>query len=630
MTTLNQGFDHLADETPITTGNSGGTGNDAASLVYVSGSTMTADTAVSAAGGVSARIDSSGSGSARFDWAMSGAKLRARGYFYFDSTLPTSDTTILYVGGDVDDVCRTLVQSTSKLRVWDNANADIWTAAAALSTGTWYRVEMIVDLAAGTVRVAYYAGHSTTPIEDSGVLSSVAMGSNTAITNPRFGKASTAAYLGTFHIDELRVDDSVSASFIGPWVDTNVAPVVSAGLDQAHLPGATVTLTATATDSDGSIASSSWTQTAGSPTVVLAGSGLSRTFTMPSLGDGESLTFEFSATDDDGATSTDTMDVTGVPATTGVTHHNDAEGGASGAIATSASSGGGSGDAFQGVQSTATGAVTFDDTHAAHGSLAYKLSTASGQYALLVWSLAATRCALRAYLYLEAPPTADSQLMVLRTSGPAIRLDISTGRILRVNTVAGGVEHIFADPIPLNTWVRLELFANTTAGEGGALWAIGDGYPQETWAIQAAGIGAGDLTYAQIGKLSSTAWAATLWVDDIAANTFADGFIGPWAASYTAPADAGADQLNLEPWTTVTLEGTGVGTWAQDPTDPVQVVLEGVGSTVTYQAPAVAGGCTLHFTYGGTPTTHTVLFPTDYAGTRPIRIVTGTAIATLT
>lgn len=86
---------------------------------------------------------------------------------------------------------------------------------------------------------------------------------------------------------------------------SNVAPVVSAGVDQAVAYGATVTLSGTASDSDGTIASTSWTQLSG-PGVTLSGTGLTRTFVANASG---VLTFRFSAVDDDGASSNDSMTV---------------------------------------------------------------------------------------------------------------------------------------------------------------------------------------------------------------------------------------------------------------------------------------------------------------------------------
>lgn len=84
----------------------------------------------------------------------------------------------------------------------------------------------------------------------------------------------------------------------------NQNPVANAGADQNVVVNNQVTLNGSSSnDPDGTIASYSWTQTAGT-TVTLSGSGATRTFTPTTTG---SRTFQLTVTDDDGATATDTV-----------------------------------------------------------------------------------------------------------------------------------------------------------------------------------------------------------------------------------------------------------------------------------------------------------------------------------
>ncbi len=88
---------------------------------------------------------------------------------------------------------------------------------------------------------------------------------------------------------------------------TNVPPTASAGPDQTVSVGTAVTLTGTASDSDGTVATVAWAAASGNPaTVTLSGaSTTTATFTAPSTpGD---YTFTFTATDNSGASTTDTM-----------------------------------------------------------------------------------------------------------------------------------------------------------------------------------------------------------------------------------------------------------------------------------------------------------------------------------
>lgn len=79
----------------------------------------------------------------------------------------------------------------------------------------------------------------------------------------------------------------------------NIPPTVSTGANRSIYLGQSTTLTATASDSDGTVASIDWFQTSG-PTATLTGTGASRTFTPSETG---VYVFTTVATDDEGADS---------------------------------------------------------------------------------------------------------------------------------------------------------------------------------------------------------------------------------------------------------------------------------------------------------------------------------------
>jgi peptidyl-prolyl cis-trans isomerase B (cyclophilin B) len=94
----------------------------------------------------------------------------------------------------------------------------------------------------------------------------------------------------------------------------NISPVVSAGADQNVVAGAAVTLAGTVTDSDGTIASTTWSQSDGAAVELTDADTATASFTAPAVTVNTTLTFTLDATDDDGASASDTATVTVLPA----------------------------------------------------------------------------------------------------------------------------------------------------------------------------------------------------------------------------------------------------------------------------------------------------------------------------
>jgi hypothetical protein len=95
-----------------------------------------------------------------------------------------------------------------------------------------------------------------------------------------------------------------------PEVTSNSPPVASAGNNQTVDENTAVTLDASASsDSDGSISSYQWSQTAGTAVALSASNVAMPTFTAPTLSVSETLTFQVTVTDNDGATNTSTVNI---------------------------------------------------------------------------------------------------------------------------------------------------------------------------------------------------------------------------------------------------------------------------------------------------------------------------------
>lgn len=104
------------------------------------------------------------------------------------------------------------------------------------------------------------------------------------------------------------------------WVDiiyadacsttNNQAPSVDAGNTQTVESKASVTLTATATDTDGTIATYQWTQLSGSMVTLTNNNSATASFTAPSVTSNTNLVFKIVVTDNQGASAEDTVTIT--------------------------------------------------------------------------------------------------------------------------------------------------------------------------------------------------------------------------------------------------------------------------------------------------------------------------------
>ncbi len=133
------------------------------------------------------------------------------------------------------------------------------------------------------------------------------------LTNASTSIATFAAPAGPATLTfDLEVTDNDGATNTGTTtVTVNVAPTANAGPDQSVDEQSAVSLNATgSTDSDGTIASYAWTQTAGTVVALTGANTATPSFTAPAVSaSGETLTFQVLVTDNDGATDTDTVDI---------------------------------------------------------------------------------------------------------------------------------------------------------------------------------------------------------------------------------------------------------------------------------------------------------------------------------
>ncbi|NVK24220.1 MAG: DUF1566 domain-containing protein [Gammaproteobacteria bacterium] len=95
-----------------------------------------------------------------------------------------------------------------------------------------------------------------------------------------------------------------------PQLPVNQAPTVTISNETNYNEQTTVSITAYATDSDGSISTYSWTQTSGESVTLNGADSANLSFTSPTLTEAARLSFEVTVTDDDGDTASSTVSIT--------------------------------------------------------------------------------------------------------------------------------------------------------------------------------------------------------------------------------------------------------------------------------------------------------------------------------
>ncbi len=309
------GFEGVAAGTTLSTSNSGGAGQTAFDYVGIgSGGAITYDTSQFMHGSSSIKLLPGGSASLNVQYGGTGGqsfnatRLAARGYFRFSAAWTAGTPLISITNTSGARVCAIYAGADNKISVRDSS-ATLWSPASTLPANTWLRWEVYVEIGAagtGKLKFAVYAGDSTTPLETYTNTTTANMGT-AQIATCVFGNVNAnASFTNPYWLDSPTVTDEVS-DFLGPVV--NAAPTITVSPVQNVAAGATVNLTATASDPDGSIASYAWTYvypTSGGPAITGASTaGASLT----AGAKGNLYILRCTVTDNQGATATATTEV---------------------------------------------------------------------------------------------------------------------------------------------------------------------------------------------------------------------------------------------------------------------------------------------------------------------------------
>lgn len=315
MAVMQNTFDGGVNGATITPENSGGASGTPFNFIQVMpGATATYASGAALHGPLGARVTGSGAHAFLQQDFAANAKITSRFYVRFPSA-PTANCQIYtprhsgnYIGG-------LNITTLLKFQVTKLGGGVIFTSAT-LQAANWYRVEIAHEVGTsattGKVWFKYFLGDSTTAIETFSTLATD-LGVD-PIVACRIGKLNSSGST-PIDFDSLTLNTG-SVAYLGPHVELNIPPIANAGTSGTNLePGSTVTLSGSASsDPDGTISSYSWAQTSG-PTVVMTGTGATRTVTMPYTTGGAVLGFTLTVTDNAGATSTATVSHTVLSAT---------------------------------------------------------------------------------------------------------------------------------------------------------------------------------------------------------------------------------------------------------------------------------------------------------------------------
>jgi hypothetical protein len=306
--------------TTVTTGNSGGTSGTAFAQVTITGApTCVFSSVVKAHGSLGYHI-SGGSGDVAKLYLGSTASSAAavRVYMYLTSLPSAAQTLVQTQDSAFAAPVNININGTNNLFITNAAGTTVYTAPSALSAATWYRLELQTvkgtTTSNGTISFQYYAGDSTTAL-GSFTSSTTNTGTNNSLRLV-VGKQNSTPTLDAY-FDDLAYD--TTSTTIGPYTaPANQPPTAYAGPDQSNIePWTTVSLDGSgSSDSDGTIASYAWTQTAGTSVTLSSNSAAQPTFTAPGTLAGDTLTFSLTVTDNSSATSmADTVDIAVLAAT---------------------------------------------------------------------------------------------------------------------------------------------------------------------------------------------------------------------------------------------------------------------------------------------------------------------------
>lgn len=254
---------------------------------------------------------------------------------------------------------------------------------------------------------------------------------------------------------------------------------------------------------------------------------------------------------------------------------NSFEGGTTGTTITTANSGSTSGDAFNSTSIGTSATLTFDNGHAAHGSLAALPATSSSDTVYSAWTVSGSTIYLRMYCYITGAPAANTNILRLVNGGTILftaRIN-STGKLafLWSSGTLGGTS---TNSVNTAAWFRIEASLDLVAGNISVYLfnSMDSTTPTETLSVSGVNPGSTSATQVRYGIVSNATWS--YWMDDLGASLTA--LMGPATVGGNSYTQTMTDTSGLTDSATEANAHVPVFTDPQGLTDSLTVVCDHV------------------------------------------------------
>lgn len=289
-----------------------------------------------------------------------------------------------------------------------------------------------------------------------------------------------------------------------------------------------------------------------------------------------------------------------------------AESAADGAVLASNVSVGG--DAPNVISKSGGGNLTVSTAQASHGTKSVRVvSTAAADTAIFRYNgLTALSLGAHIYVRVDAAPATDVVFFQIRNNADAVAFALiwTTGNQIIVQQRGGATKYTTTTALATGVWHRISVFASANSGAtaSGAVkfrTYTGDSTaPTNSYDSGATfDLGTVGLDRVQFGQVIGSGGPISFYADSFRVDDTATDVLPPETLPNTPPtANAGPDQSNVEPYTTVTLSGAAsadpdgtVASYVWSQTAGPAVTLSGSGASRTFTAPGTLAGVSLTF-----------------------------------